>query len=82
MDASTHANRKGEAKNEHGKEQARGRDDLRDDLRDEGGAKGRYEGGRDADQPRQSHPQPGQRHGRDPADVSLGKVAGRIEDDE
>lgn len=78
MDASTHANRKGEAKNE-GKEQGRGRDDLRD----EAGAKGRYEGGRDSDQERQAKmPPAGQRHGRDPADVSVGKVAGRMEEEE
>lgn len=45
MDAATHADRKGNAKD--GKRQ--GRDDLK-----QGSDKGRYEGGRDSDQPRQA----------------------------
>ena len=47
MDASTHADRKGNAKDEKRQE---GRDDLK-----QGSEKGRYEGGRDSDQARQAH---------------------------
>lgn len=45
MDASTHANRKGDDKNE---KKQQGRDDAKQ------GDKGRYEGGRDSDQDRQA----------------------------
>lgn len=45
MDASTHANRKGDLK---GEKKQQGRDDVK------GGEKGRFEGGRDSDQNRQA----------------------------
>jgi hypothetical protein len=46
MDAATHADRKGNEKDE---KKRQGRDDVK-----ERGAEGRYEGGNDSDQPRQA----------------------------
>lgn len=67
MDASTHANRKGDLKDE----KKQGRDDVK-----QGAEKGRYEGGRDSDQNRQAQGK-GQRDEDKPATSEPQQAGGK-----